>query len=383
EKMSKSKGNTIDPLDLIDGISLEKLIEKSTTGLLKGEHRERIEKYVRTHYPQGISAYGADAVRFTFASLASFAITLNFDLGRCEGYRNFCNKLWNATRFVLMNTDGKDCGQNEKDPVTPSFIDRWLISQLQRVEAEVAKGLDEYRFDNAAGAIYRFVWDEYCDWYVELAKLQLQSPDEAVQRGTRRTLVRTLETALRLAHPIIPFITEELWQKVAPLAGKKGDTIMLQPYPKSQPEKIDAAAEREMDALKQWTVAARNLRSEAKIPPGERVPLYATALPDPAAVAAITTLARLSAFEKRDPLPDSNAPVAVVGNARMMLFKTVDPAAERTRLAKEVTRLEGEIANAKAKLGNASFVERAPAKVVEQMRERLSGFEASLSKLKE
>src|SRR5882672_5064066 len=383
EKMSKSKGNTIDPLDLIDGISLEKLIEKSTSGLLKGEHKDRIEKYVKNHYPAGIPAFGADAVRFTFASLASFAITLNFDLGRCEGYRNFCNKLWNATRFVLMNTEDKDCGQNEKDPVTLSFIDRWIVSQLQRVEAEAAKGFDEYRFDNAAGALYRFVWDEYCDWYVELAKLQLQSPDEAVQRGTRRTLVRTLETALRLAHPIIPFITEELWQKVAPLAGKKGDTVMLQPYPKSQPERIDAAAEREMEALKQWTVAARNLRSEAKIPPGERVPLYATALPDPAAVAAITALARLSAFEKRDPLPDSNAPVAVVGTARMMLFKTVDPAAERTRLAKEVARLEAEIVKARAKLGNASFVERAPASVVEQERKRLADFEATLPKLED
>src|SRR6185503_4487582 len=327
--------------------------------------------------------YGADAVRFTFASLASFAITLNFDLGRCEGYRNFCNKLWNATRFVLMNTEGKDCGQNEKDPAKLSFIDRWIISQLQRVEAEAAKGLDEYRFDNAAGAIYRFVWDEYCDWYVELAKLQLQSPDEAVQRGTRRTLVRTLETALRLAHPIIPFITEELWQKVAPLAGKKGDTIMLQPYPKSQPEKIDAAAEREMEILKQWTVAARNLRSEAKIPPGERVPLYATALPGPATVAAVIALARLSTFEKHDPLPDSNAPTAMVGDARLMLYKEVDPAAERARLSKEITRLEGEIAKAKAKLGNASFVERAPANVVEQERKRLADFEATLAKLKD
>ncbi|OAI50994.1 valine--tRNA ligase [Betaproteobacteria bacterium SCGC AG-212-J23] len=383
EKMSKSKGNTLDPLDLIDGISLAKLVEKSTTGLLKGEHKDRIEKYVKNHYPSGIPAFGADAVRFTFASLASFSITLNFDLGRCEGYRNFCNKLWNATRFVLMNTEDKDCGQNDKDPVTLSFIDRWMISRLQRVEAEVAQGFDEYRFDNAAGAIYRFVWDEYCDWYVELAKLQLQSPDEAVLRGTRRTLVRTLETALRLAHPIIPFITEELWQKVAPLAGKKGDTLMLQPYPKSQPEKIDAAAEREMEALKQWTLAARNLRSEAKIPPGERVPLYATALPGPEAVAAITALARLSAFEKRDPLPDSNAPVAVIGDARLMLYKQVDPAAERARLKKEIARLEGEIVKAKAKLGNASFVDRAPASVVEQERKRLADFEATLAKLKD
>jgi len=394
EKMSKSKGNTLDPLDLIDGITLDALLKKSAQGLMKGDHQDRIERYVRTHYPNGIPAYGADAVRFTFASLASFAITLNFDLGRCEGYRNFCNKLWNATRFVLMNTEGKDCGQNDSGPVSLSFIDRWIISRLQRAEAEVEQAFADYRFDNAAGAIYRFAWDEYCDWYVELAKMQLQSPDEAVQRGTRRTLVRTLETALRLAHPIIPFITEELWQRVAPLAGKQGETIMLQPYPKSQPEKIDTAAEQQMELLKEWTVKARNLRSEAKISPAERVPAYATAMPGVSAagletegagnlVAAIVSLAKLSSLEKRDPLPDSNAPVAVVGTARMMLFKAVDPAAERARLAKEVTRLESEITKAKAKLGNASFVERAPAKVVEQEKTRLAGFEASLAKLKE
>jgi valyl-tRNA synthetase len=381
EKMSKSKGNTIDPLDLIDGISFEALLEKSTVGLMKGEHKERIEKYVGGHYPAGIPAFGADAVRFTFASLASFAITLNFDLGRCEGYRNFCNKLWNAARFVLMNVEGKD----DADPVKLSFVDRWIVSRLQRVEAEVEQGFAEYRFDNVAGAIYRFVWDEYCDWYVELAKLQLHSPDEAVQRGTRRTLVRVLETALRLLHPISPFITEELWQKVGALAGKKGATVMLQPYPKSQPEKIDEAAERDMAVLKEWTVAARNLRSEAKIPPSEKVLLLRTA--DPAVsdlatvVSALSSLARLSGFEKRQALPDSTAPVAMLGAARIMLYKEVDPAAERERLAKESARLEGEIVKAKAKLGNASFVERAPAPVVEQERRRLAEFEQILVKL--
>jgi valyl-tRNA synthetase len=382
EKMSKSKGNTIDPLDLIDGISFGDLSKKSTVGLMKGEHRERIERYVREHFPKGIPAFGADAVRFTFASLASFAITLNFDLDRCEGYRNFCNKLWNAARFVLMNTEGKD----DSDPIKLSFIDRWIVSRLQRVEAEVEQGFAEYRFDNVAGAIYRFVWDEYCDWYVELAKLQLQSPDEAAQRGTRRTLVRVLETALRLLHPISPFITEELWQKVGPLAGKKGDTIMLQPYPKSQPEKIDQAAERDIAVLKEWTVAARNLRSEAKIPPGEKLPLYATSAPPvsnvDATLAAVQVLARLSEV-KIGELPDSTAPVAVVGEARIMLYKEVDPALEAERISKEIARVSGEIAKAKAKLANASFVERAPAHVVEQERKRLAEFEDNLAKLQD
>jgi valyl-tRNA synthetase len=383
EKMSKSKGNTIDPLDLIDGITLPDLIKKSTVGLLKSEHKERIEAYVRTHFPNGIPAFGADALRFTFASLASFSITLNFDLNRCEGYRNFCNKLWNATRFVLMNTEGKDLSE----PAKLSFVDRWIVSQLQRVEAEVEQAFAEYRFDNAAGAIYRFVWDEYCDWYVELAKLQLQDPDAAAQRGTRRTLVRVLETALRLAHPLIPFITEELWQKVAPLAGKKGETIMLQPYPKSQPEKIDPRAEADIAVLKEWTVATRNLRAEAKIPPGERVMLYRSADPAvsdlPAASRAIASLGRLSGFEKCDPLPDSPSPVAMVGAARIMLHKDVDPARERERLNKESARLEGEIDKAKAKLANPSFVEKAPAKVVEQERARLAAFETTLTKLKD
>jgi valyl-tRNA synthetase len=383
EKMSKSKGNTIDPLDLIDGISFDELLKKSTVGLLKGEHRERIEKYVRSHFPEGIPAFGADAVRFTFASLASFAITLNFDLNRCEGYRNFCNKLWNAARFVLMNTEGKDLSE----PVKLSFVDRWIVSRLQRVEAEVEEGFAQYRFDNVTAAIYRLVWDEYCDWYVEIAKLQLQSADEALQRGTRRTLVRVLETILRLLHPITPFITEELWQKIGPLAGKSGATIMRQPYPVSQPEKMDAAAERDMAVLQEWTSAARNLRSEAKIAPSEKLPLYASAAPPvsdvAATLAAIQALARLSAVNLGERLPESTAPVAMVGPARIMLHKEVDATAERERLSKEAARLEGEIAREKARLGNASFVERAPAAVVEQARSRLAGFESTLARVKE
>jgi valyl-tRNA synthetase len=387
EKMSKAKGNTIDPLDLIDGIGFEELLRKSTASFIRPEQRKTAEKYIREHFPQGIPAFGADAVRFTFASLATFSITLNFDLNRCEGYRNFCNKLWNAARFVLMNTEDKDCGLDEKLPVKLSFVDRWIISGLQRVETAAEQGFAEYRFDNVATSIYSFVWDEYCDWYVELAKLQLQSPDEAVQRGTRRTLVRVLETALRLLHPITPFITEELWQKVAPLAGKKGATVMLQPYPKSQPERLDERAERDMAVLKEWTVAARNLRSEAKIAPGERLPLYTTAAPPVTDIeptlAAVQALARLSEIRQTKVLPDSTAPVAVVGDARIMLYKEVDPALEAERISKEIVRVNGEIARAKAQLANPSFAERAPAHVVEEVRKRLSNNQQELLKLEE
>jgi valyl-tRNA synthetase len=384
DKMSKSKGNTLDPLDLIDGITLPELIEKSTVGLLRGDHKGRIEKYIKTHYPNGIPSFGADALRFTFTSLASLAQTLNFDLNRCEGYRNFCNKLWNATRFVLMNAEGKDCGLNDKAPVELSAWDRWIVSMLQRTEAEVDAAFAEYRFDNVASAIYRFVWDEYCDWYVEITKDQLARGNEAQQRGTRRTLVRVLEAVLRLAHPIIPFLTEELWQGVAPLAGKRGETIMLAPYPKSAPEKIDEAAEREMEIQKERVNAIRNLQSTAGIPPSVRVPIIVSGLSD----ADIFTfqpfmaLARVRSIERRDELPKEDAPVAAVGSVRLMLNVEVDTAAERARLQKEIARLEGEIAKARTRLSNPSFVERAPSAVVAEVKERLANFSATLDKLK-
>jgi valyl-tRNA synthetase len=382
EKMSKSKGNTLDPIDLVDGISLEALLAKSVAGLLRSEHKQNIERYVRAHFPRGIPAFGADAVRFTFASLASFSITLNFDLGRCEGYRNFCNKLWNATRFVLMNTEGRDCGQDESLPVELSAWDRWIVSTLQRTEAEVEAGFAGYRFDNVAAAIYRFVWDEYCDWYVEVAKEQLRSEKPEIRRGTRRTLVRVLEAALRLAHPIIPFITEALWQDVRALAGRSGETIMLAPYPRSQPEKIDAAAEAEIAQAKAAVNAGRNLRSEKKVPPKDRIAFYIEGEPSVSTATAMISLARAAELRVVGRLPESDAPIAVAGKHRLMPHIEVDPAAEKERLSKEIARLEGEIGKARGKLANASFVDRAPARVVEQERERLAGFEATLARLR-
>ena len=394
KKMSKSEGNTLDPLDIIQGIDLEHLIEKNTRGLRQPEKAPIVEAKLRKNYPNGIAAHGADALRFTMAAYATLGRNVNFDLKRAEGYRNFCTKLWNATRFVLMNVEGKDCGvgATANEPMQFSFVDKWIISEFERTVKEVTTAYEDYRLDNAANAIYSFVWNQYCDWYVELSKVQLRG-SEAEQRATRHTLVTVLEAVLRLAHPIIPFITEELWQKVSVTAGvRKADEdafLMLQTYPTFDEAKVDADAVARMTTIQAQIDSIRNLRSEMKLPPSQKMPLLISG-PEAECAAAAPYLQQLARLESVTHVEDlqqaaqgSVAPVAIVGDSKLMLKVEIDVKAERERLSKEAARLAGEVKKCQSKLGNERFVSKAPAAVVDTEKKRLAEFTALLAKVEE
>ena len=388
KKMSKSEGNVLDPVDLIDGIELAPLLDKRTTGLRRPETAPQVRKATEKEFPNGIPAYGTDALRFTFASLATQGRSINFDSKRCEGYRNFCNKLWNATRFVLMNCEGQNCGIEDNAELEYSPVDHWVINELQRLEEQVNKNFPEYRLDLIAQNLYQFVWNVYCDWYLEMAKVTLQNGTPAQQCATRRTLLRVLEATLRLMHPIMPFITEELWQTVAPLAGMKNvESIMLAQYPLTDVNKINADADAWMNELQNLVDATRNLRGEMNLSPAQKAPLFISASSEQhdklnAFAPYLKTLAKLSEVTVDATLPENQgAPVQVVGNVEMMLKVEIDVKAERERLSKEITRLQGEIAKANGKLNNAGFVAKAPPAVIEQEKKRVAEFGETLAKL--
>ena len=387
KKMSKSEGNVIDPVDLIDGIDLESLLVKRTTGLRRPEKAPQVKKATEKLFPEGIPVFGTDALRFTMASYASLGRSINFDFKRAEGYRNFCNKLWNATNFVLMNTENQDCGLDETAPRAYTFVDQWIIGRLQQVEAEVATAFDTYRFDLAAQTLYEFVWNEYCDWYIELAKVQIQTGCPTTQRTTRATLLRVLEVALRMLHPIIPFITEELWQTVAPLAGRKtADSIMLAEFPQANPDKIVPAAFEQMDVLKGLVESVRNLRGEMGLGPGVKAPLFVEGGADLADMLKyLPALTRLTEAKLVDKLPEGeDAPIAVcqaARNARLMLKVEIDKAAETARLNKEAEKLQKALDKLEAKLGKPGYTEKAPAHLVEKDKAELADLQDKMAKV--
>ncbi len=391
QKMSKSKGNVLDPLDLIDGISLDELVKKRTAGLMQPQMAKKIEEQTRKEFPQGIPSYGADALRFTFASLATTGRDIRFDLGRIEGYRNFCNKLWNASRYVFMNTEGH-APAGEGYQVTYSPIDRWIVSRFHKTVQTVHDSIESYRFDLAAAAIYEFLWDEYCDWYLELSKISLQTGTPEQQRGTRQTLIGVLEAFLRLAHPIIPFITEEIWQKAAAIAGIDGQTIMRQSYPQKDASAIDEAAEREVSWLQAFILGVRRIRGEMNIPPGKRLPvlLQGGGPHDPGRVetwrAWLERFGRIESIQWLD--AGATAPesaISLVDDLKILipLAGLIDKEAELQRLSKEIERIKKELPRIENKLGNPKFIERAPAQVVAREKEKLKELTATLSRLEE
>ena len=394
QKMSKSKGNVIDPLDVIDGISLDDLLVKRTGNMMQPHLAEKIAKSTKKHFPEGIPAYGTDALRFTFASQASNGRDIRFDLQRIEGNRNFCNKIWNAARYVLMQTEDKDVGLNENDPVELSLADRWIISALQAVSTEVAEHFDNYRFDLAAKSLYEFTWGEYCDWYLELSKPVLFSDEssDAAKRGTRRTLVQVFETLLRLLHPITPFITEEIWQTIKPLTGKTGETIMLQPYPVANNDLIDQQANDDLDWVKTFIIGIRKIRAEMDIPPSKPLPILLQNWTGKDKqrfennIIFINSLAKIESAEwlnEGDESPESA--IALCGEMKILipLAGLIDKDAELARLNKEIEKIQKSITGLDARLNNPSFTDKAPEKVVNQVRQQAEEQKAALLQLEQ
>ena len=391
-KMSKSKGNILDPIDLIDGIELEPLVAKRISGLMQPELAPAIEAATRRQFAHGIPSFGTDALRFTFCSLATQGRDIRFDLGRIEGYRNFCNKLWNAARFVVQHTAGKDCAVNDSAAVELGLAERWIVSRLQQTEQAVGEAIESYRLDLASQAIYEFIWNEYCDWYLEFTKPVLfdENSSIALQRGTRRTLLRVLETMLRLAHPLMPFITEDIWQQVRDAAGKQGPSIMAQPYPMAQPEKIDHDSLSEMQWVQDFVLGVRRIRGEMDIKPSMRLDVLLSAgdaRDDARAVAHasyLSSLAGLNSITRQalDHTPPKSARVLLAGlEVLIPLAGLIDKDAELVRIDRELVRWAKELANSQGKLSNEKFIARAPAQVVAQERERVAQFNEAIDKL--